>query len=68
MTKNNPSQKEETMFTFNLGQYVSLVDSGENGRIIGRAEFEGCQNEYLVRYRAADGRAVEAWWKEDALS
>lgn len=55
-----------------LGATARLICSGETGTIIGRAE-------HLVpthpaplitlnlRYRAADGRAVEAWWNADAV-
>ena len=32
-----------------------------------RAEYSYCENSYLVRYEAADGRAVEQWWTESAL-
>lgn len=52
---------------YNIGDAVKIVESGEQGRIIGRAEYEHCEPGYLVRYRAADGRAVEAWWTQGAL-
>lgn len=54
-------------FKFNLNQEV-LLFSGEAGEVIGRAEYTNSANQYRVRYRAADGRAVEAWWDEEALS
>ncbi|MEA3389176.1 MAG: hypothetical protein U9R64_07885 [Pseudomonadota bacterium] len=53
---------------FQLGQLVSLKTSGEEGHVIGRAEYEASEPSYYVRYRAADGRQVEAWWGESALS
>ena len=40
-------------FEFNPGATVAIIVSGEN--------------QFLVRYRAADGRAVEAWWNASAL-
>lgn len=52
---------------FSLNQHVQITASGEQGVVIGRAEYSFAANSYLVRYKAADGRAVEAWWNEDAL-
>lgn len=53
---------------FSLDAEVTISCSGEMGTIIGRAEYTAAENYYFVRYRAADGRAVEAWWPESALS
>lgn len=57
----------EKSFQFELDQDVRLELSGENGEVIGRAEYVNKDPQYLVRYKAADGRQVEAWWDEDAL-
>lgn len=55
-------------FKFDLKQIVKITESGETGTIIGRAEFSTTPlHSYLLRYRCADGRAVEQWWAEDAL-
>ena len=54
-------------FEFELNDEVIISVSGEEGEIIGRAEYLSSENTYLVRYQAADGRAVEAWWQESAL-
>lgn len=55
-------------FKFDLRQPVKLSVSGEEGEVIGRAEYSTTKvASYLVRYKAADGRACEAWWSEDAL-
>lgn len=56
------------MFKFELNQEVKIFRSEEHGVVIGRAEYANGLNNYLVRYVAADGRAVESWWQEDALS
>jgi len=55
-------------FKFELGDEVAISSSGEMGKIVGRVEYlyRG-ENEYLVHYKAADGRAVEAWWEEPML-
>lgn len=55
-------------FAFSLGQQVAITASGEQGQVIGRAEYSNSTNTYYVRYRASDGRATEAWWNEDALT
>ena len=55
-------------FAFDLGQAVRITASGEQGEVIGRAEYKTSENSYLVRYKAADGRALEIWWGESALS
>jgi hypothetical protein len=55
------------LFDFDLNQPVKLTLSGEEGHIIARAEYISSAPSYLVRYEAADGRQVEAWWDENAL-
>jgi hypothetical protein len=54
-------------FAFELGQVVKLADSNETGKVTGRAEYQNAENSYYLRYKAGDGRAVEAWWPESAL-
>lgn len=53
---------------FNIGDTVEIVASGEQGRVVGRAQYEHAEPGYLVRYKAGDGRAVEAWWTQGALA
>lgn len=52
---------------FNLNQTVTIAASGEQGEVIGRAEYSTAEPSYYVRYQCADGRAVEQWWTESAL-
>lgn len=52
---------------FDLNAEVQLSMSAEQGVIIGRAQYSNKTNQYLVRYKSADGRLVENWWDEDAL-
>lgn len=54
-------------FKFELNEQVVIEASGETGYIIGRAEYSESMPAYLIRYKAADGRAVEAWWTGRAL-
>ena len=54
-------------YKFNLKQQVKISASGESGEIIGRAEYTTGENMYLLRYKAADGRAVKDWWAESAI-
>lgn len=56
------------MFKFELNQTVTISISGEVGKVIGRAEYANSEPAYFVRFKAADGRAVESWWTQDALS
>lgn len=55
------------MFEFELKDTVRLIMSEEEGIVVGRAEFTNSCNSYNVRFVAADGRQVEAWFPEDAL-
>jgi len=52
---------------FKIGETVAIKASREWGEVIGRAEYAQTEPHYLIRYRAADGRAVEAWWGESSL-
>jgi hypothetical protein len=50
-----------------LGKEAIIKSSGERGTVIGHASYLHSEPAYLVRYRAADGRAVEQWWGESAV-
>jgi hypothetical protein len=50
-----------------IGAAVVIVCSGETGNVIGRAEYAELGPQLLVRYKAADGRAVEKWWAVPAV-
>lgn len=52
---------------FSLGAEVTIECSGEQGTVVGRAEFANAEDSFLVRYKAGDGRAVESWWTVGAL-
>lgn len=54
-------------FKFILGQRLAVTCSGENGECLSRSESLTSPPQYLIRYRATDGCATEAWWAEDAL-
>jgi len=54
-------------FKFDLCNQVAIAISGEIGEVIGRAEYGHSENTYYLRYKSADGRAIEAWWPESAL-
>ena len=55
-------------FSFALNDQVVIVASGEAGVVIGRAEYTTAEPSYQLRYRTAEGRAVEQWWSQDALA
>ncbi|MGY3482280.1 hypothetical protein ACVW1C_000163 [Bradyrhizobium sp. USDA 4011] len=54
-------------FLYELSNAVKMVESNEEGTVIGRAEYQDHINSYLVRYRAGDGRQVENWFDETAI-
>lgn len=54
-------------FKHKLKAQVRLVDSGEVGTVIGRAESIDGKPQYSIRYMAADGRQVESWWADSAI-
>ena len=56
------------MFKLDIGTPVEITVSGEKGEIIGRAQFASSKDQYFLRYKAGDGRAVESWWEESAIS
>jgi len=59
--------KVGSAFEFELDQPVKISISGEQGSIIGRAEYKDDENQYWLEYQAADGRAVKEWWRESSL-
>jgi len=54
-------------FKFKLKEELKIDASNEAGSVIARAEYNANEDQYLLRYQAADGRAVESWWGESAL-
>lgn len=43
--------------------------SGEKGEVIGIANYAYApEAQYYIRYKCGDGRAIEAWWAESALT
>lgn len=54
-------------FKFELKQNVVISASNETGEVLARAEYTTSESSYFIRYKAADGRAVENWWVESAL-
>lgn len=54
-------------FKFALEQRVKMIESDECGTVVGRAEYIEDPNQYLVRYRAGDGRQVTIWWSESSI-
>lgn len=54
-------------FAFQLSDAVIIKASGETAEIASRSESTFAEPQYLLRYRCADGRAVEQWWTQSAL-
>lgn len=53
--------------TRDLGEIVTNRSSGEQGEVLGRAEYAHSEPTYMVRFKAADGRAGQEWWEESVL-
>lgn len=54
-------------FQYELGHIVQIKVSGERGEVIACAKYANAEDGYLIRYKNAEGRAVEAWWTVSAL-
>ena len=52
---------------FKLNQSVRIAVSGETGVVIGVASYTYAEPSMLVRYKTADGNALESWWTQSAL-
>lgn len=57
----------KSAFKFEITQLVKSRVSDEFGEVKGRAEYSTHENSYFVHYKAADGRAVSAWFDESDL-
>jgi hypothetical protein len=53
---------------FGLNDTVIIEVSHEEGTVVGRSEFCYCEPQYLVRYKDKDGKGVEQWWTQSALT
>jgi len=51
---------------FKLKDKVKITISGEEGTVIGRAQYIHDGNGYLIRYLSVS-TGKERWWSEDAL-
>lgn len=63
----NTKPENAKYFAYAHGDTVVIEVSGEVGTVIARADYPAKEASYCVRYKAADGRACEAWWDESAL-
>lgn len=61
------SPYQDESFLFELGEEVEIAISGERGRVVARAEYEGSSPSYLVHYKAANGCATNGWFSSEVL-
>ena len=45
---------------------MKISEPGETGTVHARSESTSSEPQYVVRYKAADGRATEQWRSENA--
>jgi hypothetical protein len=53
-------------FAFQLGQTVTKSDGYTTAKVIGRAEFNYCENRYQVLRQDGDKTSAE-WWDEGGI-
>ena len=58
---------ESVPFKFELSQLVTMRISEEWGEVQARAQYANGENQYLIHYQAADGRASTEWFGESML-
>ena len=58
---------ESVPFKFELSQLVTMRISDEWGEVQARAQYANGENQYLIHYQAADGRATTEWFGESML-
>lgn len=67
----DPEMREPKTFRhpvdFQLNQRARILESGEIGLVVSINFSIDAAVQYLLRYKAADGRAVEHWWASSAL-
>lgn len=54
-------------YKHSLGDKVALIASSEPGEVVGRAEYQSTEPQYLVRYVAATGEQRREWIPEEDL-
>lgn len=57
-------------FEYELGDMATITLSGESGQVRGRTEYFDAEypHNYLLRYKAADGRVAEGWYTASFLN
>lgn len=58
----------ENKFKYEIGESVKMALTEERGVVTARAEYQSQAPQYYVLYKAADGRQVENWFSDYALS
>ena len=56
-----------SIFKFELGAPIAIAVSDEHGTVIGQAKYQHSEDSYFIRYKTADGCAIDAWWSASAL-
>ncbi len=59
--------EQEDDVNYEIGDKVMITVSGEVGIVIGVAFYAYMDPQVLLRYKSADGRAVEQWWDMNAI-
>ena len=60
-------ENEDKEFEFYLEDQVKIIISGEVGTIKGKVAYSQSENQFLVKYKDANGCAVSGWFYAEEL-
>lgn len=55
-------------FAFKMGATIVIYLNGTKGEIVGRAQYESAQDDYLVKYLNGNGDLCKTWFTESDIS
>ena len=62
------AKRKAKTFFYELGEAVEITVSGETGIVTGRTDNINADDQFLIRYKANDGRAVSNWFYASELA
>ena len=67
-TLSSTNSKKKRKFAFKMGATIVLYLNSTKGEIIGRAQYESAQDDYLVKYLNGNGDFCKTWVTESDIS
>ena len=62
------AKRKAKTFFYELGEAVEITVSGETGIVTGRTDNINQDDQFLIHYKANDGRAVSEWYYASQLA